>query len=230
MATKAPFSPDLFSFLRDLAANNDREWFKANRPRYMASVRDPALAFISEFTDPLNDISPHFRADPRPVGGSLFRIHRDVRFSKDKSPYKTAVGIQFRHALGKDAHAPGFYLHLAPGEVFLGMGSWHPDGPTVRAIRERIVEEPDEWRAVLDSPGIASSQVDLVGDSLKRAPRGFDPEHPLLDDLKRKDFIGTIPLTEKDATRPNFRETVAEGFGMGAPLVAFLCRAVGAPF
>jgi uncharacterized protein (TIGR02453 family) len=230
MAADRAFTPDLFRFLNDLAENNNRDWFQASKSRYMESVRDPALAFISDFTEPLNEISPHFRADPRPVGGSLFRIHRDVRFSKDKRPYKTAVGIQFRHQLGKDAHAPGFYLHLAPRDVFLGMGSWHPDGPTLRSIRDRIVEKPDEWQEVLDAPSIASGDVELVGERLKRPPRGFDAEHPFLNDLKRKDFIGTIRLSQKQATSPGFREVVAEGFATGAPLVAFLCRAVGAPF
>ncbi len=232
------FDPGFFSFLKDLKANNTREWFHANKARYHAEVRDPAIRFIADFAPYLKEISPHFRADPRPVGGSLFRINRDIRFSKDKSPYKTAVGIQFRHDLGKDAHAPGFYLHLEPGTVFTGMGSWHPDGPTLRKIRERIVGAPDEWRAVrkaipgegdFDS-GPKGGPPRLGGDSLKRPPRGFDPEHPLVEDLKRKDFIASIVHDQKSATSPGFIETVADSFRAGGPLVAFLCRSVGASY
>ena len=201
-------------------------------------VRDPAIRFIADFAPLLKKISPNFRADPRPVGGSLFRINRDVRFSKDKSPYKTAVGIQFRHDLGKDAHAPGFYLHLEPGMVFTGMGSWHPDGPTLRSIRERIVEEPDDWRAVRKAiPGDGDFDSSTPGDppilggkSLKRPPRGFDPEHPLIEDMKRKDFIASARYHEKDATAPGFIDEVTRSFKSAAPLVAFLCRSVGAPF
>src|SRR5918996_4016229 len=134
----ASFSPALFTFLRDLKQNNDRDWFKANKPRYEKAVLEPALQFIVDFEPHLLAISPHFVADPRPSGGSLFRIHRDTRFSKDKSPYKPYTGIQFRHELGKDAHAPGFYLHLEPGGVFAGAGIWHPDQPTLVRIREAI--------------------------------------------------------------------------------------------
>ena len=112
--TTQPISPALFDFLRALRANNERPWFEANKARYREEVRDPMLDFIAAFAGPLAEISPHFRADPRPNGGSLFRIYRDTRFSKDKTPYKTNVGAHFRHAAGRDAHAPGFYLHLEP--------------------------------------------------------------------------------------------------------------------
>ncbi len=238
MTPASHFGPEVFRFLKDLKANNSRDWFQANKARYHDEVRDPAIRFIADFAPYMKAISPHFRADPRPVGGSLFRINRDIRFSKDKSPYKTAVGIQFRHDLGKDAHAPGFYLHLEPGTVFTGMGSWHPDGPTLRSIRQRIVEEPEEWGAVREAiPGDgdfdSASPGDpprLGGDSLKRPPRGFDADHPLIEDLKRKDFIASMTQDEKSVTAPDFIDRVAESFAAGAPLVAFLCRAVGAPF
>lgn len=125
MATNNPYiSPKLFRFFRDLKKNNDREWFEDNKQRYEDDVRGPLLAFIDDFAEPLYRISPHFRADARKVGGSLFRIFRDVRFSKDKTPYKTHAGVHFRHENAKDAHAPGLYLHLEPGEVFMGAGIW----------------------------------------------------------------------------------------------------------
>lgn len=140
-----PVTPALFDFLRELRENNDREWFKANRARYFSDVRDPMLEFIADFAAPLAEISPHFVADPRPNGGSLFRIYRDLRFSPDKTPYKTNVGAHFRHAAGRDAHAPGFYLHLEPGMCFAGCGVWRPSGPAVRKIREAIHERQDAW-------------------------------------------------------------------------------------
>ncbi|MGH8875660.1 MAG: DUF2461 domain-containing protein, partial [Acidimicrobiia bacterium] len=126
------FSPALFSFLRDLEANNEREWFKANKDRYERHVKEPALQFVADIAPHLRRISTHLVADPRPAGGSLFRIQRDTRFSKDKSPYKTYVGIRFGHEAGGDVHAPGFYLHLEPGSCYFGMGVWQPDTPTAR--------------------------------------------------------------------------------------------------
>ncbi len=112
MSTKqaelTPFSPGFFRFLRELKANNRREWFEANKQRYEAEVKGPMLRFIAEFGARLRTVSKHFDADPRPVGGSMFRIYRDTRFAKDKSPYKTAVAEHFPHrAGGKDVHAPG---------------------------------------------------------------------------------------------------------------------------
>ena len=142
---RASFGPELFSFLRDLRANNDRDWFAANRDRYDDQLLEPALAFIDAFASRLAKISPHFRADARPSGGSLFRIYRDTRFSKDRTPYKTNVGIHFRYELAKDAHTPGYYLHLGPGEVFAGGGIWHPDTAAATRIREAIVADPQAW-------------------------------------------------------------------------------------
>jgi uncharacterized protein (TIGR02453 family) len=222
--TQIEFGPELFAFLAELAESNDREWFAANKPRYEAHVLEPALDFIEAFGPRLHAISPHFRADPRRVGGSLFRIYRDTRFSKDKTPYKTAAGMHFRHEQGKDAHAPGFYLHLAPGDVFAGGGIWHADTKTVTAIREAIVADPEGWRA-------ATAGIDLAaGASLKRVPTGFDKEHPLAEDLKRKDYAGIARFGENDATAPGFLDRYARVCESFSPLVRFLCDAVRVPF
>ena len=148
------------------------------------------------------------------------------RFSKDKSPYKTYTGIQFRHELGKDAHAPGFYLHLQPKEVFVGAGIWHPDGPTLVRIREAIADDPKAWRAATR----LGERFELAGDSLKRAPAGYDPEHPLIDDLKRKDFICVARLSEKDVCAPGFVDAFVHMCRDVSPLVRFLCAALDAPF
>lgn len=204
VAVEAPsFSPRLFKFLRDLESNNDRAWFAANKARYVADVQEPALAFIEDVGPRLAEISSRFIADPRTVGGSLFRIHRDTRFSKDKTPYKTQVGTQFRHERARDAHAPGFYLHLEPGSVFMGCGTWRPDAETLRAIRTAIASDGARWQAILRDPAF-NGRFRLGGDALKRPPAGFDPEHPLIADLKRKDFIAITDLTQTDVTSRGF--------------------------
>ena len=213
------FGPELFRFLGELKANNDRDWFNANKDRYEEHVRGPALDFVSDFAPHLEQISPHFVADPRPSGGSLFRIHRDTRFSKDKSPYKPYVGVQFRHERAKDAHTPGFYLHLQPRGVFAGVGLWRPDAPALGRIREAIVDDPGSWRG-------ASEGLRLAGDSLKRAPAGVDPEHPLIEDLRRKDFIAVVELTQRDVCSRGLLERFAGTCEEGAPLVRFLCGAL----
>src|SRR3954466_10731682 len=171
------FSPELFAFLRELADNNDREWFAANKERYVAEVQEPALAFVEDVGLRLPEISRHFVATPR----SVFRIYRDIRFAKDKTPYKTHTGIQFRHERARDAHAPGFYLHLEPGTVFMACGTWHPDRDTLHAIpppppaRPPPPPRPARWRALMDAPAFRES-FRLGGEALKRPPAGFDRE------------------------------------------------------
>lgn len=223
------FNKATFDFLDELAANNRRDWFDANKSRYKADVQEPALRFIADFAAPLKRISPHFRADPRPVGGSLFRIYRDTRFAKDKSPYKTQIGIQFRHDQGKDAHAPGFYIHIEPANVFVAAGIWHPDGATLKRIRDAITEDPAAWKRAARG-GAFTSRFELAGDSLKRAPAGYAVDHPLIDDLRRKDFIGVCQLSAAAAKRADFQAECAALCKAGAPLVKYLCKALTLPF
>lgn len=223
------FTPATFAFLAELADNNNREWFRANKSRYDGDVKEPALAFISDFAPLLAGISTRFRADPRANGGSLFRIYRDTRFSKDKRPYKTHTGIHFRHEAAKDAHAPGFYLHLQPGQVFAGAGIWRPGGPALRSIREAIDEDPDAWlRASGDERFRAS--FELSGDSLIRAPKGFSVDHPHIADLRRKDFIGVALLDESTVLEDGFLTCFASLCRDAAPFQRWLCRAIGVPW
>jgi len=225
MHTASYFTPATFTFLRELAANNSRDWFESNRHRYESDLRQPSVRFITDFAPSLGKISGHFRADPRPVGGSLFRIHRDVRFSKDKSPYKTYAGIHFRHFEARSAHAPGFYLHLQPGQVFVGAGIWRPDAPTLEKIRRRIVEDPAGWKKAAKGKAFRA-RFELSGDSLVRPPRGLDPDHPLIEDLKRKDFIGVARLDESSATGPGFMKEFTALCRSGAALNRFICEAL----
>ena len=228
MPPAAHFKPALFTFLRDLAANNDRDWFDANKPRYQTQVKEASIRFITDFAPHLAKVSKHFNADPRPVGGSLFRIYRDTRFSKDKTPYNTHVGIHFRHENAKDVHAPGFYLHLEPKESFLGVGIWHPDTAAAGKIRQAIVDDSARWGRLLKRK--SWTDFNFVGDSLKRPPRGFDPDHPFIDDLKRKDFIALTSFPQFSVTSPNFLGDGAAGCKKGSAVVEFLCDALGAPF
>jgi uncharacterized protein (TIGR02453 family) len=225
---KRHFSPALFRFLKELRDHNDRDWFAENKARYVQDVQEPALEFVADFAPALESLSPHLVADPRPVGGSVFRIHRDTRFSKDKSPYKTHTGIQFRHEAAKDAHAPGFYLHLEPGRAFAIAGVWHPDGASLAKIRGTIAAEPDAWRKAVSGP--FAGTFELEGESLKRVPAGFDADHPLVEDLKRKDFVALSRLTERDVTRAGFADELAGRWRLTSPFMSFLCRALGLPY
>ena len=226
MAGNPYIKPKLFRFLRDLKKNNTREWFEENKSRYEDDLRGPLLDFIEDFSERLNKISRHFEADNRKVGGSLFRIYRDVRFSKDKSPYKTHAGIHFRHESARDVHAPGFYLHLEPGESFIGVGIWHPDRETLTKIRDTIVEHPDRWKKAIGDARF-KRQFKLDGKSLKRAPAGIDPGHPLIEDLKRKDFVAVCGTSEKATCAPGFMKSFAGICGKARPFMAFLTEAVG---
>lgn len=218
----AYFGPGVFQFLRELKANNKREWFQENRHRYESQVKDPMLQFIADFGSRLRAISRQFEADPRPVGGSMFRVYRDTRFSRDKSPYKTTAAAHFPHRDGgRDGHAPGFYLHLEPENCVGGGGLWHPDGPALQKVRDRIVNRPKEWKLVLDS------KISISGDTLKRPPSGYDPEHPFIEDLKRKDLYIMRKFSEGDVCALDFMDRYLDACRAATPLVRFLTRALG---
>jgi len=225
----AYFTPALFKYLRDLEANNDRAWFQANKERYIDTVQEPALAFISDFAPRLAKISPHFRADAKVQGGSLFRIYRDTRFGTDKTPYKTNTGVHFRHERSKDAHAPGYYLHLQPGECFMGVGLWRPETKVAYSIREHISDDLAGWKKAAHGKQF-TDVYSLGGESLQRPPKGFDPEHPYIEDLKRKDFIASTRLTQKEVTGSDFMDDFEAKARRATPLMAFLCEAVGVEF
>ena len=224
------FTPKLFAFIKDLAENNDRDWFKAHQDLFEEHVREPALRFIEDFSAPLLKVSEHFTADARKVGGSLFRIQRDPRFSKDKTPYKTHVGIHFRHvATRDDVHAPGFYLHLQPRRCFAGVGMWQPDTASQHSVRAAIAADPKRWLRTLTA--VASSGVyERHGEQLKRAPRGYNPADPLTDELRYKEWLLVAKLTQKEVTARDFPAQLAALFGITTPMMRFLCEALDQPF
>lgn len=223
------FEPTLFQFLEELADHNDRPWFLRNKGRYDREVLEPSLAFIRAFEPRLKKISACFVASDRRVGGSLMRVYRDTRFAKDRTPYKTNVGIQFRHEIGRDVHAPGFYIHLAPNECFLALGVWRPDSASLGQIRQAIVDGPDRWRRAR-SARTFRQYFELDGARLKGPPRGFPADHPLIEDLKWTDFVGLHEVSEQDVLDQRFLERVATAFTAGRPWMRFLCDALRVPF
>lgn len=221
---KTYFNPELFQFLKQLKRNNRREWFQANKQRYETAVQEPCLRFIMDAGFRLRDISPWIVADPRPSGGSLFRIYRDIRFSADKSPYKTHTGMYFPHGgAGKDVHTPGFYFHLEPGNCFVAAGSWHADTRSVAKIRDAIAWQQEAWKK-------ARRGLVLEGDSLSRPPRGYNPDHPFVEDLKRKDFVASVEFSQAQVCRPKFMADFDRACRKLAPLVEFLSKGLGLRF
>lgn len=225
----ASFEPQTLTFLDELSANNNREWFKENKSRYEEQVLDVALRFIQSMQDPLHEIAPHFVAQATRMGGSLMRVYRDTRFSKNKLPYKTNIGIQFRHERAKDVHSPGYYVHIDPEQVFLGVGMWRPDSEPLRAIRERIAAKPAEWKRATSDKAYRR-HFELAGESLKRPPRGFDKNHELIDDIRRKSFIAIRDLAREDCLSPQFQRRVESSFKTAEPFMRFLCKSVGVRF
>jgi uncharacterized protein (TIGR02453 family) len=223
------FSEATFNFLGQLAENNRREWFQEHKQQYEDAVRTPALAFINAMQPHLAEMAPYFVADARKMGGSLMRVHRDTRFSKDKTPYKTNIGIQFRHELGKDVHSPGYYLHISNANVFVGAGIWHPEADALARIRQTIDEQPVAWLGARDDVDF-SRWFYLDGESLKRPPRGFSQENPLIDDIKRKDFIGISDLAPALIEQDDFDQIARDYFSAATPLMRFLCKALRIPF
>lgn len=229
MPTFKGFPGETLKFLKELEANNNREWFNDNKQRYETLIREPALDFIATMGPEIERISPHFSAIPKKVGGSLMRVHRDTRFARDKTPYKTNIGIQFRHELGKDVHAPGFYVHIDNTGCFLAAGVWHPEPEALKEIRARIDEKPNEWKKARYAKAF-TDQFELGGSSLKLMPKGYAADHPLIEDLKRKDFIASTDLAATDIESSSFVKQVGKAFARTDKFMAFLCRAMNVDF
>ncbi|MFT3915096.1 MAG: DUF2461 domain-containing protein [Anaeromyxobacteraceae bacterium] len=219
------FTPALFRFLEELRLHNDRDWFARNKDRYLADVRDPMLRFVADVGPVLRKLAPRLVADPKPVGGSMFRIQRDTRFAKDKSPYKTNAAAVFRHEAGRDVHAPGLYVSLGPGEVEVGGGVWHPEPEHLRLLRRSMVDSPAAWKKALGAKGV--SRLTWCGDVLTRTPKGYPEDHPLDAWLRKKDLAAGATLTERDALAPDFLDRCAEIRRPLTPALSVMTRAVG---
>lgn len=218
----AYFTPATFRFLRALERNNNREWFLAHKPEYERDVRDPFLQLIADMQAPLTKISSHYRADARKNGGSLFRIHRDTRFSNDKLPYKPWQGARFFHERRHEIPAPSFYVHIQPGDCFAGGGMWHPESDALKRIRAFLADNPAAWKRATQSKAFREHFA-FWGETLTRPPRGFDPAHELIEDIKRKDFAAGEGFDEKLACSAELRPWLVETYKRLAPMIDYLC-------
>jgi uncharacterized protein (TIGR02453 family) len=223
------FTKATFRFLRDLKANNNRPWFQENKPRYEEVLRQPFLQLIADLQAPLAKISAHFVADSRSQGGPMFRIYRDTRFAHDKTPYKTWSGARLYHERAREVDAPSFYLHFQQGDCFVGGGKWHPQPESVKRIREFIVNNPAAWEKATRSKSF-TSHFTLGGDSLVRPPRGFDPEHALIEDIKRKDFVASERFADGIAISSELKPLLVDRFKRIAPMVDYLCASLELDF
>ena len=228
---KRHFTRGVFDFLKELKANNNRQWWEANKDRYIEVIREPALDFVEDFGERLKKISPHYVADTRTNGGSLMRPYRDIRFSKDKTPYKTNVGIHFRHEGGRDVHAPGFYLHLEPGQNFAGVGLWGPETAIARQIRQAIYDNPIDWKKATKTKRFTDTwEIDHEESSLKRVPKEFEANHPYPDDLRLRSFTAQARLTQQQVTSGGFDAALTGEYKKAAGYMKFLNDAIEVPF
>jgi len=229
MKHEAHFTPELFVFFKQLSKHNNRAWFQKNKWRYERFVRDPFLRFIEDFRPRLSSISQQFIADPKPSGGSLLRIYRDMRFRKDQAPYQTMAAARFPHRAWKERTAPGLYLHLDPAHCFFACGLWRPDTDTRALVRESIIRDPARWKHATRGRAFQASW-ELSGDSFKRVPPGCDPNHRFATDLMRKDFIGATYFTEEQVCSPDFLNLVTKAARAAGPFLEFLTRTLGLPW
>jgi uncharacterized protein (TIGR02453 family) len=227
------FRPEAIQFLVDLAENNDRAWFQPRKGDYERLLKEPLEALIASLAERFEARGIPLRADP---AKSPFRIYRDVRFSKDKSPYKTNLGASFPwigEAADEDptgrshtsnVHSSGGYFHLQPGEIFVGGGIWHPDKPWIDAFRQRVAADPGGLRELLETPTFADTFGGLSseGHGLQRVPTGYPADHPAADLLKLKDVVFGRRLSDADAMSPTLPDVLADTYEAGLPLFRYL--------
>ena len=224
------FSDASFKFLRGLARHNNREWFLTHKADYESHVRAPFQRLLTDLQPALAAISPNFRADPRPVGGSLFRIQRDTRFANDKAPYKPWQGARLFHERRREVAAPSFYLHLQPGDCFIGAGLWHPETGTVRKVRHFIVDNPGSWKVAAHGSAFRK-RFDLEdSEMLVRMPRGFPDDFEFAQDLRRKNFVAFRALDDDLMTGPRLLKTVEKDLSALGPFTDYLCASLDLEF
>ena len=233
MSTFTGFRPEAIQFLADLAQNNDRAWFQPRKAEFERLLKEPMEAMIAALSEALAAHGVPLLADPQ---RSPFRIYRDTRFSKDKSPYKTHLGATFpwtggsaSHGVaaggGHDerAHGNGGYFHLQPGEMYAGGGMWRMDKPKLDAFRRAVLEEPETVRAALYEPAfVAEWGGPETHDQLQRVPPGFPKDHPLADMFRWKDVVFGKRLSDADVMSPDLPDKLAASYGKAAPVYGFL--------
>lgn len=213
-------------FLKQLAKNNNKEWFNANRKKYEAAKEDHlqlVQKILSAFSETDTSLSSLAAKD------CLFRINRDIRFSKDKSPYKTNIGA-YINANGKKSMNAGYYLHVQPGESFVGGGLYQPDAQALKKVRQEIDYNFNEFKSIINNKkfkAVYTKGVSKDGDlSLSRPPKGYDENNPAIEYIKLKSFIAMAPLTDAQLTDKKFVATVVKAFESLHPLIVFLNKAL----
>jgi len=219
----AGFPPEALRFLRRLKRNNTRSWFQAHKGEYEEQVRFPMQCLIAVLGNRMRSAAPEMEFHP---GKSIFRIYRDVRFSKDKAPYKTNIAASFEMRGRKHpTESPGLYLGIEPGEIFVGGGVYMPTGDQLKGIRTAIAEHPDGFLEVIGDKGFRRMFGGIMGEQLARAPLGYPPDHPHIAHLKYKQFyVGKI-FEDRVCESPRFVENVTAVFTKTMPLVRWLARA-----
>ncbi|WP_432712075.1 DUF2461 domain-containing protein [Pedobacter sp.] len=215
--------PSTLTFLKDVAQNNNREWFAEHKGEYEAA-RENVLELIQTLIPELAKIDPMLAADTDPKK-SLMRIYRDVRFSNNKDPYKTNFGIWFS-AYGKGGNEPGYYLHLQPGECFLAGGYWMPDAAHLKLIRQEIDYNSHDFFQIIEDKAFAANFKLSTTNTLKKAPKGYEPDDPNIAYLKLKSFEVVKKIPDEDLYQPTIVKKVVSNFKTIYPLVAFLRNAI----
>lgn len=225
------FRPAAIRYLKQLARNNRRDWFEAHRASYEGELREPMAALVEEVDIRLAGFAPEITGDPR---RSVFRIHRDVRFSRDKSPYKTHVACWFYHrdagrgVGGETAGGAGFYFHLEPGHCQIGAGIWMPPRPSLSKIRDGLTEDAKGFDRIVLAPAFRRRFGALDAEAmLTRLPRGFGEEHPAARWLRYQSFTVGRSLSEREALSPRLATTLARDFTALTPFVRWLNGALG---
>jgi len=219
------FRPEAIQFLADLAMNNERAWFQPRKADYERLLKEPLAALCAALAERLAELGVPLTADPV---RSPFRIYRDTRFSRDKSPYKTHLGADFPWAGGGaeewGGHGIGGYFHLQPGEIYVGGGMWHPATPRLAAWRALVDRAPDQVHGAITEPGFRAAFGRVTGDSLKRVPAGYPADHPDAELLKLKDVTFGRRLSDADAYSPELPDTVARSFAAALPVLRLLAE------
>ncbi len=215
--------PETLNFLKELSENNDRNWFAAHKDRYEAAKAD-VLEFITALIPILESVDPAFPKG-NPAKKHLLRIYRDIRFSKDKRPYKNNFGIYFS-LIGRNGNEPGYYINLAPGNCFFAAGYWMPGAEDLKKIREEIDYNQDEFSAIINDEAFKSIFKLDKTDTLKKAPKGYPIDHPLIEVLKLKSLTAIFPIADKAFFKADITEKIHDAFRQIYPFMLFLRTAV----
>jgi uncharacterized protein (TIGR02453 family) len=219
------FPREGIGFMKRLKRNNNRSWFEKNKNEYETVVKLPMQSLIVALQPHFERFAPEFEIHPRK---SLFRIYRDVRFSKDKTPYKTHVAAHFvLRGKPKGVEGSGFYLHIEPGQVFLGGGIYMPDGDQLKKIRKAIAGQSERFLSITGQKSFKKLFGKLQGEQLRRVPQGYEPDHPMVEWLRYKQFFVWVEWAEAKCFRERFVDDVVDVFDAATPMVRFLNEAMG---